>query len=121
MDLKTWVQAQWDRVVGGLVVIAGLVALFLGYRGVAATPFTAEQIPYVLSGGMLGIVLIGIGLTSWLSADLRDEWRKLDRIERLLERRVEANSERTAPAIDPTVNGSALPAKRPISATKRRA
>ena len=33
------------------------------------------------------LALIGIGLTAWLSADLRDEWRKLDRIERFLERR----------------------------------
>jgi hypothetical protein len=34
---------------------------------------------------VVGIALIGIGLTSWLSADLRDEWRKLDRIEHLLD------------------------------------
>ena len=86
MDLKTWLRAQWDRVLGALGVGVGILALALGYRGVADTPFPAEQIPYVVSGAVLGIVLIGIGLTSWLSADLRDEWRKLDRIERLLER-----------------------------------
>ncbi|MBA3652832.1 MAG: hypothetical protein H0W70_01410 [Actinobacteria bacterium] len=85
MELKTWLRAQWDRVVGGLGVTAGLLALFLGYRGVANTPYPAEQIPYVVSGAVLGIALIGVGLTSWLSADLRDEWHKLDRIERLLE------------------------------------
>ena len=87
MDLKTWLRAQWDRVLGAGGVGIGLLALFLGYRGVADTPFPAEQIPFVVSGGVLGIALIGIGLTAWLSADLRDEWRKLDRIERLLERR----------------------------------
>lgn len=85
MDLKTWLRAQWDRVLGAGAVLAGAVAILLGYRGVADTPFPAEQIPFVISGAVVGIALIGIGLTSWLSADLRDEWRKLDRIERLLE------------------------------------
>jgi hypothetical protein len=85
VDLKTWLSAQWDRVLGAGAVIMGAIAILLGYRGVAGTPFPAEQIPYVISGAVVGIALIGIGLTSWLSADLRDEWRKLDRIEQLLE------------------------------------
>ena len=85
MDIKTWLSAQGDRVLGAGAVIFGAVAILLGYRGVAGTPFPAEQIPYVISGAVVGIALIGIGLTSWLSADLRDEWRKLDRIEHLLE------------------------------------
>ncbi len=86
MDLKTWMKAQWDRVLGALAVAGGVLALVLGYLGVAGTGYPAEQIPYVISGGVLGVVLIGVGLTSWLSADLRDEWRKLDRIEKVLER-----------------------------------
>lgn len=93
MELKTWIRAQWDRVVGALGVVAGLVALLLGYQGVADTPYPAEQIPYVVSGGVVGICLIGIGLTAWISADLRDEWHKLDRMERLLEQTVEADDE----------------------------
>ncbi len=86
MDLKTWLRAQWDRVLGACGVAVGVVAVVLGYQGVAGTPYPAEQMPYIVSGAVIGIALIGIGLTSWLSADLRDEWRKLDRIERLLDR-----------------------------------
>lgn len=93
MELKTWIRAQWDRVAGALAVVVGLLALLLGYQGVADTPYPAEQIPYVVSGGVLGICLVGIGLTAWISADLRDEWHKLDRMERLLERAVEADDE----------------------------
>jgi hypothetical protein len=85
VNVKTWLRAQWDRVLGAGAVVLGVAAILLGYRGVAGTPFPAEQIPYVISGAVAGIALIGIGLTSWLSADLRDEWRKLDRIEHLLE------------------------------------
>jgi hypothetical protein len=32
----------------------------------------------------VGVFLLGLGGVLWLSADLRDEWRKLDRIERRL-------------------------------------
>ena len=104
MDLKTWLRAQWDRVLGAIGVLIGLLALLLGYQGVADTPFPAEQIPFVVSGGVLGIAFIGIGLTAWLSADLRDEWRKLDRIERLLERRSgDEAGPPTAPAAAPAV------------------
>ena len=89
MDVKLWLRAQSDRVAGAALVLAGLLALALGYVGVADTAYPAEQFPYMISGGVLGIVLIGIGLTIWLSADLRDEWRKLDRIDKHLERMAE--------------------------------
>lgn len=100
MDVKIWLRAQWDRVLGGVGIGIGLLALLLGYQGVADTPFPAEQLPYIVSGGLLGIALIGIGLTSWLSADLRDEWRKLDRIERLLDRG--ADDDPVGPTAQPT-------------------
>ena len=40
----------------------------------------AEQIPYVISGGLTGIFALGVGVMLWLSADLRDNWRKLDEL-----------------------------------------
>jgi hypothetical protein len=66
------------------VVVAGLLVLLIGWIGVSGTAYPAEQIPYLLSGGLFGAVLIGIGATVWLSSDLHDEWRKLDRVEDLL-------------------------------------
>jgi hypothetical protein len=33
--------------------------------------------PYVVGGGLVGIFLLGLAAVLWLSADLRDEWRKL--------------------------------------------
>jgi hypothetical protein len=65
-----------------LCVAAGAAALLIGYFGVSGTLDTAEQIPYVVSGGMAGLFLLGLGALLWLSADLRDEWRKLDAIDR---------------------------------------
>ena len=80
MELVKWARNQWDRslALGGLVV--GAVALLLGYLGASSTRAPADQIPYIVSGAILGLFLLGISATLWLSADLRDEWRKLNEI-----------------------------------------
>jgi hypothetical protein len=58
--------------------------------GVSGTAYPADQLPYIISGGVGGIFLLGLGAMMWLSADLRDEWRKLDRIDENLARRAGA-------------------------------
>lgn len=60
----------------------GVICLIAGWVGVSATAFPGEQMPYVVSGGLVGIFLLGLGGVLWLSADLRDEWRELARLER---------------------------------------
>lgn len=82
MDLKLFLRAQWDRVAACGLAVLGAVALLLGWLGISDTALTAEQLPYLVSGGLGGIALIGVGATLWLSADLRDEWRRIDRLER---------------------------------------
>jgi hypothetical protein len=81
MDMNTIVRAQWDRLLAvGLIVLGG-VALLVGWLGISGSALSYKQLPYIISGGLFGIALIGIGLTVYLSADLRDEWRKLDALE----------------------------------------
>lgn len=82
MELLNFARRQWDRVAAWACILLGAIALVAGWVGVSTTAYPAEQIPYVLSGGLGGIFLLGVGALLWLSADLRDEWRKLDRIER---------------------------------------
>ena len=96
MDLVKYARNQWDRIGAWLCVIGGAVALLVGYLGVSDTLNTGEQLPYVVSGGMVGLFLLGLGALLWLSADLRDEWRKLDRLEQLV--RGEAEVEVDQPA-----------------------
>jgi hypothetical protein len=84
MDLLNYVRNQWDRVAAWVFVIAGALALLTGWLGISRTAYPAEQNPYIISGGLVGIFLLGLGGVLWLSADLRDEWRKLDGIERQL-------------------------------------
>jgi hypothetical protein len=80
MDLMIWIRNQWDRVGAWVLVALGGLSLILGWIGVSGTPYSFEQIPYVISGGLGGIFLLGVGAMLWISADLRDEWRKLDEL-----------------------------------------
>jgi hypothetical protein len=84
VDVVKYTRNQWDRIGAWLCVIGGAVALLVGYLGVSDTLNTGEQMPYIVSGGMVGLFLLGLGALLWLSADLRDEWRKLDAIDRHL-------------------------------------
>jgi hypothetical protein len=82
--LLTLARSQWDRTTAMVAAVLSGLLLLLGYFGVASTPFPAEQVPYVVSGGIAGILLMGVAATLWLSADMRDEWRKLDELGELL-------------------------------------
>jgi hypothetical protein len=81
MDWVTWLRRQWDRCGAWVCIGIGALALVLGWIGVSSTEYPAEQMPFILSGGIGGIFFLGLGATLWLSADLRDEWNKLNRIE----------------------------------------
>ena len=93
---------QWDRIGAWLCVIGGAVCLLVGYVGVSGTLDTGKQLPYVVSGGMVGLFLLGLGALLWLSADLRDEWRKLDAIDRHI------TDGGGLPKAPPAPNGAAL-------------
>jgi hypothetical protein len=116
MELRRWLRAQWDRVAGVVLSVGGVIALISGWYGVATQKLPAGQIPYVVSGGLIGIALIGLGATAWLSADLRDEWRKLDRLEsvgiEMLRRPGEPDAEAaaTSRAYDATLSAPVEPA-----------
>jgi hypothetical protein len=83
-NLTTLCKSQWDRTAAVVLAAAGLVALLVAWIGVSSTIFTYKQMPYVVSGGLLGVCLVSIAGALWRSADLRDAWRKLDALEELV-------------------------------------
>ena len=85
MEMKSFLRANLDRVLAAGLALAGVVAIIIGWIGVSGTGLAPAQIPYVISGGIGGIALIALGCTAWISADLQDEWRRLDAIEERLE------------------------------------
>ena len=44
------------------IVIGGVVAIYFGWRGVARTIYVPLQLPEIVSGGLGGIALVGLGL-----------------------------------------------------------
>jgi len=109
VDVLRVLRTQWDRVVGIAAVILGAVVLLLGYLGVSGTSYPAEQLPYLISGGLVGVVLLAGGGTLWLSADLRDEWLVLEGIHEEL-RRLEPGAPREDTA---AAAARSRPARRP--------
>lgn len=89
MDWVNWLRLQWDRVAGWCAIVAGAISIVVGWIGASGTPYPAAQLPYLLSGGLGGLFLLGLGSVLLLSADLRDEWRELDSIEEALLRSAE--------------------------------
>jgi len=85
MQLFKYLRVQWDRTAAATSLALAALCFLFGWVGVGHTPFTAQQLPYVVSGGLGGILFLTVAAVLWLSADLRDEWRKLDAIERYLE------------------------------------
>ena len=77
---RTTLRQHWDRALAVVAAIAGTVLLVIGWVHVSGTNVVANQIPYLASESVAGLIAFGIATTLWISADLRDEWAKLDDI-----------------------------------------
>lgn len=119
MDLKRFVRANADRVIAVTLVLLGLVAVVIGWFGASGTGLAVEQIPYLISGGIGGVVLVVVGCAAWASADLQDEWRKLDAIEERLDELVQA-TRRADPAASEESADSAAPSNGEARGRRRR-
>jgi hypothetical protein len=81
VNLTRWLRYQWDRALAAGLTLLGAVCLLFGYLGLSRNVYPAQQLPYILSGGLVGLFLLGIAGTLWLSADMQDEWRRLRDLE----------------------------------------
>lgn len=52
---------KWLFGVGGALVVAGFVVVVIGWAGASRTVLVAGQIPYLISGGLIGLGLIFLG------------------------------------------------------------
>src|SRR5260370_28062758 len=67
---------RWLLALGGGLILAGIVLVVIGWVGTSRTVLVAGQIPYVVSGGLLGLWLIFLGgflyFGYWLALLFRD-------------------------------------------------
>jgi hypothetical protein len=52
---------RWMLIPGSILVFLGFVAMVLGWVGAARTAREIEQIPYLISGGLVGLGLVVLG------------------------------------------------------------
>ncbi|HZQ78497.1 MAG TPA: hypothetical protein VFE55_14270 [Acidimicrobiia bacterium] len=95
--LVTLLRAQWDRILGVGLVLAGAMLLLAGWFGVSGASTTKDQLSYLASGGLGGLFCLGAGIGLLISANLADEWRKLDALTRAV---------REASVKDPSVSSA---------------
>jgi hypothetical protein len=73
-------------IIGVVLVVAGFFSLLLGWRGAARTLNIPVQIPFLVSGGLGGIALIGMGLGLCnLTASRREAAREITRLQGLVD------------------------------------
>lgn len=89
---------RWWLLAGLALPALGLVAILLGWWGASGSAYPSEQLPYVISGGLLGVGLIVAGgalfvrysltryLRFWLVRLIHEERAQVDRQIEVLER-----------------------------------
>ena len=88
-------RAQVARVDRHGLIAFGFVCILLGWYGAANSPYLYQEVPYVISGGLLGVALvIGGGVlvrSAWSMRQIEEERRNalaivrsVDRLERIL-------------------------------------
>jgi hypothetical protein len=90
----TGISDRWLLIVGGILAPVGIVVVVIGWYGAAHTAYEFEQLPYVISGGLLGLGLILIGcflyFAYWLTQLVKEHREQsaaiLAALERLAER-----------------------------------
>ena len=110
--LASWLRSEWDRVLGFSLVALGAIFLVVAYSGVSRSPYAAEQLSYIVSGGLGGLFCLGAGATFLITADIHDEWRKLDQVEDALRSR---EITVTLPEAEEDGPGTPAPAEDPTS------
>lgn len=68
------------RVGSGGFTALGIVVVLLGYLGVRDEPDIALQIPYLFSGGLGGLALIGLGALCLVQLQMRQQAQHMARI-----------------------------------------
>ena len=79
-----WVGRATRPVWGWILVGAGFLLVLVGYLGISRESIVAKQLPYLISGGIGGIALVGFGAMLVGTEDLKRTHERIDRLEALV-------------------------------------
>lgn len=78
---RNQLKEKWRAVVAWAAIAVGGLVLVLGWVGVSAQTLVAKQLPYLISGGIGGLALLGTGVGLLVAEDLRAERVRTGRLE----------------------------------------
>jgi hypothetical protein len=78
-DVRAFARANARLLIAVGLLLTGIVIVLLGWYGAANTNILTEQVPYLISGGLLGMALIIVAAVVGSSASLERENRELRR------------------------------------------
>jgi hypothetical protein len=106
-------------IAGAVALVLGLLLIVFGWYGAANTPYIFEQVPYMISGGLLGLGLLFVGgfvyFSYWVTRLVRESRSQADRAEEALLRIevvLQQSSNGSAPTPSPS-RGRSRAAKSP--------
>jgi len=79
---------RWLMIVGAGLVVIGIPLIVLGWYGASHTPYVFEQVPYLISGGVLGLGLAIVGglfyFAYWITRQIQETRRQSDQTQQSL-------------------------------------
>lgn len=88
-----FLQVPYVRALAVIFLLGGFVAVILGWSGMAKQACLDCQLPYLLSGGVLGVALILAGVTLLIVAQMRTERAKLMTVMEIIARAIGRQAE----------------------------
>ena len=121
---RTFSVEQVLAVVSAVLLPLGILMILLGWYGAAHTPYLFEQLPYLISGGILGLGLAVVGgliyFGSWIARSAAEQRVKSEETAELLrEIRDEMRASRGSEAPSPRRRGASTNGAEPFVATAR--
>jgi hypothetical protein len=71
--MDTRLHTYLTRIFSGVLLLAGVVVVLVGYIGVRGESSVELQLPYIASGGIGGLALIGLGVAGLLWAGAKEQ------------------------------------------------
>src|SRR5437016_11041893 len=76
-----WAGRASRPVVGWVLIGAGALTILIGYFGLSDRVLVAEQLPYLISGGIGGMALVIVGGVFLATQDVRRDADRLEQME----------------------------------------